>query len=536
MSYRFWLFLFASTALLTPIRGQQLATGYVDPMTVIRTVSETMGVDKVRCLTFSGVGYAGKVGQNVLQSTDWPLGGPLENYTRTINYDARSSVETFTRPSGLNPRSWKYGTGWLGGTPLQQHERQTFVVSGEYGWHIDGEGHDAIPAPVDAELWQLDIWLNPVGFIKAAMKPGANPKAIWRWEMVESGRDGATTGGIQQSTILSITVLGKYRVNATVNSDNIIQRVQTWVPHPVLGDMNYEHEYTQWQDIDGVKVPGGWHHHDGWDDERQIPTISGGHNGFGGTFDDIRVNDCGESVTVPATVRSASVATHVVEARRLGDGIWLMAGGSHNSVAVEFKSFIVIVEAPLDEARSLAVIQKVVDLVPDKPIRYIINTHDHFDHLGGLRTYLHIGATVITHQRNREFYEVELLNYVPRTLNPDMVSLYPPTELSEGYTMEDVDEKYVISDGERNLDVYYAQGLSTHVEGMLMAYLPKEKILIEADMFDTPVEGGSLADSAQELNQALLNNVRQIGLEVETVAPIHGDAISWSDAVRLMQR
>ena len=62
MSYRFWIILFASTAFLTPIRGQQLATGYVDPMTVIRTVSETMGVDKVRCLTFSGVGYAGKVG------------------------------------------------------------------------------------------------------------------------------------------------------------------------------------------------------------------------------------------------------------------------------------------------------------------------------------------------------------------------------------------------------------------------------------------------------------------------------------------
>jgi glyoxylase-like metal-dependent hydrolase (beta-lactamase superfamily II) len=203
---------------------------------------------------------------------------------------------------------------------------------------------------------------------------------------------------------------------------------------------------------------------------------------------------------------------------------------------VEFRSFIAIVEAPLDEARSLAVIEKVVELVPDKPIRYIINTHDHFDHLGGLRTYLHIGATVITHQRNREFYEVELLNYVPRTLNPDMVSLYPPTELSEGYTMEDVDEKYVISDGERNLDVYYAQGLATHVEGMLMAYLPKEKILIEADMFDTPVEGGSLADSAQELNEAFLNNVRQIGLEVETIAPIHGRAIAWSDAVRLMER
>ena len=153
-----------------------------------------------------------------------------------------------------------------------------------------------------------------------------------------------------------------------------------------------------------------------------------------------------------------------------------------------------------------------------------------------MHTCLHIGATVITHQRNREFYEVELLNYVPRTLKPDMVSLYPPTELSEGYTMEDVDEKYVISDGERNLDIYYAQELAMHVEGMLMADLPGEKILIEADMFDAPAPGQPLADAAKPLNRALLRNVEKIGLEAETVAPIHGRATPWAEAVQMMNR
>jgi len=535
MSYRHWLLLLSSAVFLTPGYGQ-LPTGYIDPAPVLRAVNEAMGVDKLNCVTFSGVGYTGRVGQNVLQSTDWPLGEPLADYSRTINYEAKTSVERFSRAPGMNPRSWKHGTGWLGGTPLQQHERQTFAVNGQYGWHIDGNPGEPIAAPSDAELWQLDIWMNPAGFVKAAMEPGANPKAIWRWEMVESGRDGATTAGIQKSTIVSITVMGRYRVNATVNSENLIQRVQTWVPHPLLGDMNYEHEYTQWQTIDGVKFPGGWHHHDGWDDERQIPTLSGGHNSFGGTFPNIRINDCGTAATVPDAVRSATAPSHPVEAQRLGQGVWLMGGGSHNSVVVEFKNFIAVVEAPLDEDRSLAVIAKTVELIPNKPIRYIINTHDHFDHLGGLRTYLHVGATVITHQRNREFYEVELLNYVPRTLKPDMVSLYPPTELSEGYTMEDVDEKYVISDGERNLDIYYAQELAMHVEGMLMAYLPKEKILIEADMFDAPSPGKPLADAARPLNKALLINVEKIGLDVETVAPIHGLATPWTEAVRLMNR
>ena len=170
-------------------------------------------------------------------------------------------------------------------------------MSGDHAWHMDGEGGEPIPSPANAELWQLDIWLNPPGFIKAAMAPDANPTAIWRWEMAESGRDGATTAGIEKIIVVSATVLGKYRVNATINSRNLIQRIQTWVPDPVLGDMNYEHEYTQWQQIGDVTFPAGWHHHDGWDDERQFPVISGGHNSFGGTFAKIEPNACGEPIS-----------------------------------------------------------------------------------------------------------------------------------------------------------------------------------------------------------------------------------------------
>jgi len=492
-----------------------------------------MGIDKLKCITFSGTGYAGKVGQNFTQDTDWPRGEPLTDYTRTINYDLRSSMEQFSRRPGLNPRSWKYGTGWLGGTPIQQSERQTFVVSGNYAWHIDGEGANPIPAPASTELWQLDIWLNPPGFIKAAMAPGANPTAVWRWEMPESGRDGATTGGIEKVTVVSATVLGKYRVNATINSQNLIQRIQTWVPHPVLGDMNYEHEYTLWQDVGGVKFPAGWHHHDGWDDERQIPTISGGHNGFGGEFGKIEVNACGDAIAVPNSVRQAKLSPARVETQKLAEGVWLLGGSSHNSVAVEFRNFVAVVEAPLDEQRSLAVIEEVVKLVPKKPIRFIVNTHAHYDHLGGLRTYLHVGATVITHQRNRLFYETELLNYVPRTLQPDMMALYPPTEIAEGYTMEDVDEKYILSDGTRNLDIYYVQGLP-HVEGMLMAFLPKEKIVIEADLYDSVGSNSPTASAPNAVHRAFYNNVQQLGLDISTIAPIHGSAVPWSNFLKVI--
>jgi glyoxylase-like metal-dependent hydrolase (beta-lactamase superfamily II) len=535
MSIRSILAVFLSFGATAGLMAQRPAPGFADPIPVLDAAAKAMGADKLRCITFSGTGYAGRVGQNVTQDTDWPLGEPLANYTRTINYDARTSIETFTRKPGLNPASWKYGTGWLGGTPLQKNERQTFVISGEHGWHVDGEGSPAVPAPADAELWQLDIWMNPPGFIKAARMPGANPKAIWRWEMAESGRDGATTGGIEKLTVVSITVLGKYRVNATINSQNLIQRIQTWAPHAVLGDMNYEHEYTQWNEVDGVKFPAGWHHHDGWDDERQIPTISGGHNGFGGTFPDMKVNACPEAVTVPEAVRAAGNVPARVETTKLADGVWMMGGGSHNSVAVEFKDYIAVVEAPLDEERSLMVIEEIVKLVPGKPIRFVVNTHNHYDHLGGLRTYLHIGATVITHQRNRVFYETELLNYVPRVLSADMMALYPPTEISEGYTMEDVDENYALTDGERFMTIHYVQGLNVHAEGMLMAFLPKEKILIEADMFDSPAPGEKPAEAGAPARRALLNNVKQIGLDVKTIAPIHGRAVAWSEFLKAVE-
>jgi glyoxylase-like metal-dependent hydrolase (beta-lactamase superfamily II) len=195
---------------------------------------------------------------------------------------------------------------------------------------------------------------------------------------------------------------------------------------------------------------------------------------------------------------------------------------------------VAVVEAPLDEQRSLAVIEEVVRLVPGKPIRFVVNTHAHYDHLGGLRAYLHVGATVITHQRNRVFYETELLNYAPRTLRPDMVSLYPPTEISEGYTMEDVDERYVLTDRARLLEIHYVQGLGSHAEGMLMAYLPKEKILIEADLYNPPAPGEPPPAGPTPVNEAFYQNVQTLGLDVSTIVPIHGRAVPWSDFLSFM--
>ena len=521
------------TLLLVAVRATaQWAPGYVDPEPILQAAEKAIGANRLQCVTISGTGYAGIVGQQRESgwNIDWPRGEALANYTRTMNWEAGTSKEEFDRKPGQNPASWKYGSGWRGGTPLQKHSRQVFAVNGKHGWHIDGPSGPPVAArPDDAERWQLDLWMNPHGFLKAARKPGANPKAVWRWELGESGRDGATTVP-EKVFVVSITVLGKYRVDATINKEHMLQRIHTWVPDPVLGDMNYEHEFTNDSYIDignGVKFPTVWHHHDGWDDNFGAQSVSAGHNGFGGEFNKIVANSCADPLPVPESVARAEFPVRL-EAEKLADGVYLMGGSSHNSVAVEFKDYVAVVEAPLDEQRNLAVIEKIVELIPKKPIRFLVNTHQHFDHIGGLRTYMHIGATIITHWKNMAFYQRDVLNYAPRTVDPDIMSLAPPTEVAEGYQYEAVRENYVLSDGTRSMHMSYVQPLA-HVEGMLMVWLPKERIVIEADLFNPSEDTAATAE-----NRRLYAHVRRLGLDAMTIVPIHGRPVPWADFVRFI--
>ena len=366
---------------------------------------------------------------------------------------------------------------------MQKNLHQTFVVSGDVGWHVDGAGGVPVPLPPgDVSIGQLEIWMNPHGFLKAARLPGANPKAVWRWELGEMGRDGPTTVP-DKVHVVSIS-FGKYRIDATINKQNQIQRIHTMVPEPALGDFNYEHESTDQRTFGAVTFPIAWHSHQGWDDNFGFENVTAGHNAFGGTFPNVEPNNCGPAVTVPDAVRRAATAPPAVTVDTLADGVYLLGGGPANSIAVEFKTFVAVFEAPTSEARSLAVIEQIAKLMPDKPIRYLVNSHQHFDHIGGIRAYLHIGATIVTQRKNITFLNRDVLNYRPRTLLPDMVSLWPPTEVAEGYNYESFNENYVITDGARLLQVFYVQPLQ-HAEGMAMAYLPAEKIVMQANLFDT---------------------------------------------------
>ena len=119
-------------------------------------------------------------------------------------------------------------------------------------------------------------------------------------------------------------------------------------------------------------------------------------------------------------MQSAAAVPVAVQTTKLADGVWFLTGGSHHSLVVDFKDYITVIEAPLNEERSMAVIAEAKKLVPNKPIKYVINTHHHFDHAGGLRTYVAEGATIVTHDSNRGYFEKTFL--APATLAPDALS------------------------------------------------------------------------------------------------------------------
>jgi glyoxylase-like metal-dependent hydrolase (beta-lactamase superfamily II) len=275
-----------------------------------------------------------------------------------------------------------------------------------------------------------------------------------------------------------------------------------------------------------VLFPAVLHSHQG------DPRLNAGHNWKEVRVTNARVNTGAARLAVPDNVRNATVPAVAVESTQLAGGIWRIAGGSHHSVAVEFRDFVAVVEAPLDEQRSLAVIAETHRLIPGKPIRYLVNTHHHFDHSGGLRTYIAQSATVVTHQDNLAFYRDVVSHPGARTLEPDVLSSTLPWFAGNRVpAFETVSQKYVVSDGVRTLDLYPVQGL-THAGSMLVAYLPTEKILINADLYSPPAQGAQ-APAATPAIRGLRDNIRRLGLDVATHVGLHGQVGSHADFLKI---
>jgi L-ascorbate metabolism protein UlaG (beta-lactamase superfamily) len=520
-------------AIFSAFLSLMAGTGSTQPVSDVRSVLEAslkaMGGANLKTIQYSGNGWSSRIGQTYGLAEDWPH-YEVAGYTRVIDYDAGWSREDYTRRQGRYP---------LLGRPPMPEERVTSILSGNYAW--DMQGDKPVPLPglyLDgvsySDLRQLELVITPHGFLKAAL--AAKDATAIRLPIVGASDFGLSQRG-RKVTIVSFT-MGKYRVNGTINDQNLVELTDTWFPNPVYGDMDYEMRYTKYKNFDGVMFPTLLHVHQG------DPRLNPAHNYYEYTVTDVTANVPVTPMPVPETVRAAAAPQVKVESQKLADGVWLLGGGTHNSVLVEFKDFVAVVEAPQNEARSLAVIEEANRLVPDKLIKYVVNTHHHFDHAGGLRTYLSQGTTVITHESNKQYYLDIMFYPAPRELQPDRMALYSPMYMisRRPAPIETVASfaggpgggaaKYVITDGEHILELFHVQDMAyeledpsyaqgNHSADMLMVYLPKEKMLINADLYSPPAPGAPPSAATAGMRTLYQNMLKQ-KLDVARHVPIHG--------------
>lgn len=467
-----------------------------DARNVVDAVARTIGAANVKSIQYSGSGYIFGFGQSYQPGGPW-VRFNLKSYTQVADYDRGVSREENVR-TYLDPPE-------RGGTAVFIGElRQVAFLSGDVAWN-PGPGGAPAPAPAAVEARQLQLAISPHGFVKAAM--ATSPTVASR-----------TVDG-KRLTVVSFTWKGKYKVSGYVNRQNLLEKVETWMPDPLLGDMLVENSFSDYRDFSGVKFPG------------KIVQKQGGFPVLDLTVSDVQPN-APTSVDVPEAARRPVPPVSQVETLKVADGVWLLvAPVGPNSMVVEFKDSVAVVEAPFSEERSLAVIAEGKKLVPNKPIRYLINTHHHFDHSGGIRTYVAEGVTIITHRINTNFYN--RVFRLPRTLSPDKLSRNPKPAKFETLT-----EKYVLTDGSRSLELHLLQG-NPHNPGIVLVYLPKDKLVYQADSFTAPPPGAPLPPAVNMVNTRNLNlmeNIERLHLDVEQILAAHGRVMPIADLRKAVGR
>ena len=436
-----------------------------------------MGASALESIQYSGSGSSFTVGQAPGPGAAWPR-FELAKYVATVNYTTPAMrEETVRRDVDFPPRGGGAGpfnpaTGQGGMRP----------IPGDVIQNVMRDGRN------DAGLVQ--IAMTPHGFLKVA----------------------ASNKGRLNGRSVAVTI-GKYSVTGVINAQDLVESVESRLANNVLGDVPVRTMFSDYKDYGGVKFP------------LHIVQTQAGHPTLDLKVSDVQPNSpVARSLTPPApATASPQPASAKTEPQKIADGVWFLDGGAPMSVLVEFSDHVVVIEGPQNDERTEATIAAVKQLLPAKPIRYVVNTHQHFDHSGGIRGYVAAGVPIVTHEKNKPYWERVLKN--PFTLEPDRLA-----RASRSPTIETVGEKRVLSDSSMTLELHHLQG-NLHDETLLVAYLPKQKLLVQADAFH-PRPGAKPLAAPPPFTINLVENIRRLKLDVERVVHLHGGMDSLATVVK----
>jgi len=453
----------------------QTVTGQ-DAKTVISNASKAMGTEGLNSIHFYGVAQNGNLGQNNNSNQPWPMTA-ANDYVRAID---------FTQPASR--ATW-----------------QTYAVPVTGGAATLAPGQQNITPQNMAWGQQLEIWITPWGFLKGAAANSATVKAQTvegkRYQVVTFNSPIKSPGG------------QPYKVVGYINAQNMVEKVQTWLENPIFGDMLVEAEYTNYRDgANGLKFPasivqkrGGW------------PTFTAYILGAHANPTNIQ-----QLLTPPAPAGQRGAAAPAAPApsaasptsEKLADGVYRI-NGAYNALAIEFADHIVLFEpGPQNEQRAQAVIAEAKKVIPNKPIRFGVISHHHFDHTSGLPAVVAEGITIVTPEVNKNFLMTSLS--APRTLAPDSQSKSGKKPLIEGFK----GDKRVFQDATRTFEVHVIQGLP-HADGLVIGYLPKEKILVYADMFNLPTAAAPVPNPPVVGTMVFMDNIERLKLQPERIMSVH---------------
>jgi glyoxylase-like metal-dependent hydrolase (beta-lactamase superfamily II) len=481
-----------------------------DLKSVVDKSMKAMGVENVKTLTITADGGDGAVGQQYNPFSDHWRWFADKNWVRSVDFDAKGWRDVRERGEG-EPAGQCGGNGTA--CPLSAITAQPPTVTTANNFNN-----------------QIQFSMLPLGFLKMALEKNATVSKEKKYTVL--------TFPMENGTAYKTSVKGY------IDDKGFVDRVETMIDQGMLGDIKWEVVFNNYKDFGGVKFPTSIVQRQGGPKILEMavsdvkanqpvdltpPAGRGGRGGPGGRgaakggdgkAPPVFAGGDGKDKGGPGAAKGGPGgggrgAPAAIESEDLGGGFWLVTGG-YGAIVANFKDYIVVIEGPSGDMRADQIIAEAHRLVPGKPIKYVINTHAHFDHSQGLRDFVAEGATIITNQGNKGYFEKVLAN--PHTLVPDNLQ---KKNAKPKIKVEYVGDFKKITDGMQEIDLYRVMN-STHNPFMMMAYLPKQKVLVEADEFNVlnPVPTAPVPMPNQyQVN--LLANIERLKLDVDRIIPIH---------------
>lgn len=338
----------------------------------------------------------------------------------------------------------------------------------------------------------------PVNWLPQLMLLGANNRAE-RLRYV-----GKVNFNNRPHEIISLPLEDGRLASLYIDGESFLISKQEWLGSDAFaGDVVREIIFTGYKTVGDQKVPVG----------QTVKTD--GEMTLEVRYADLSFNKTltGDEFKFNSDIKADNPAPETPPVTKIGENVYTVRAAGYNTLFVNFKDHIFVMEAPGGDAASREAIARIKETIPGKPIRYLAVTHHHDDHTSGVRAYLAEGATLVTTKGNREYFERSAKSRY--TIAPDGLSRKPQTlkiELVEN-------GKRAFTDGATTIELYDI-GSGPHTEEMLVAYLPNEKMLFQGDLLDRPNNGD--APLANPTTAHFAEWLETKKLAVEKIVPVHG--------------